>query len=67
MIKQLSPDISIIEVKDTKEGLEKVTKGEVYAFIGSMPTIAYTKQKYNFHDVIINGKIDNELLAKIAK
>lgn len=66
MIKQLSPDISIIEVKDTKEGLEKVTKGEVYAFIGSMPTIAYTKQKYNFHDVIINGKINNELLARIA-
>jgi polar amino acid transport system substrate-binding protein len=66
MIKHLSPNISIIEVKDTKEGLEKVTKGEAYAFIGSMPTIAYTKQKYNFHDVIINGKIDNELLAKIA-
>ncbi|WP_368029384.1 transporter substrate-binding domain-containing protein [Arcobacter sp. s6] len=66
MIKHISPNISIIEAADTKEGLEKVTKGEAYAFIGSMPTIAYTKQKYNFHDIIINGKIDNELLARIA-
>ena len=66
MIKHISPNISIIEVADTKEGLEKVTSGEAYAFIGSMPTIAYTKQKYNFHDIIINGKIDNELLARIA-
>jgi polar amino acid transport system substrate-binding protein len=66
MIKHITPNISIIEVADTKEGLEKVTKGEAYAFIGSMPTIAYTKQKYNFHDIIINGKIDNELLARIA-
>jgi polar amino acid transport system substrate-binding protein len=66
MIKHISPNISIIEVKDVKEGLEKVTSGEAYAFIGSMPTIAYSKQKYNFHDIIINGKIDNDLLARIA-
>lgn len=66
MLKQLSSNINIIEVKDVKEGLDKVAKDEAYAFIGSLPAIAYIKQKNYFENIRINGKIENELLAKIA-
>ena len=66
MLKQQSPNINILEVKNVKEGLEKVEKDEAYAFIGSMPTIAYIKQKYNIPNIKISGKIENDLLAKIA-
>uniref|UniRef100_UPI0040471E2F transporter substrate-binding domain-containing protein n=1 Tax=Aliarcobacter sp. TaxID=2321116 RepID=UPI0040471E2F len=43
LIKYKYPHIKIVEVKDTKEGLEKVSSGEIYSFIGSLPTIAYTR------------------------
>lgn len=66
ILKYTYPNINIIQVKNAKEGLEKVHEGEVYAFIDSMPTIAYTKQKYNIQDVKISGKIPDEFLAKIA-
>jgi polar amino acid transport system substrate-binding protein len=66
MIKYISPNIQIQEVKDAKEGLERVSNGEVYAFLGSMPTVAYTKQKYDIQNVKISGKISDELLARIA-
>ena len=66
ILKYTYPNINIIQVKNAKEGLEKVHEGEVYAFIDSMPTIAYTKQKYNIQDVKISGKIPDEFLARIA-
>jgi polar amino acid transport system substrate-binding protein len=66
ILKYTYPNINIIQVKNAKEGLEKVHEGEVYAFIDSMPTIAYTKQKYDIQDVKISGKIPDEFLARIA-
>ncbi|MDZ7818177.1 MAG: transporter substrate-binding domain-containing protein [Aliarcobacter sp.] len=66
MIKYSSPKIKIQEVKDAKEGLEKVSSGEVYAFLGSIPTVAYAIQKYDIQNVKISGKISDELLARIA-
>jgi polar amino acid transport system substrate-binding protein len=66
MLKQQSANINILEVKNIKEGLEKVEQDEAYAFIGSMPTIVYTKQKYNIPNIKISGKIESDLLAKIA-
>lgn len=66
LIKYKYPKIKIIEVLNTKDGLEKVSKGEIYSFIGSLPTVAYTRQKYNINDVRITGKISEELLARIG-
>ncbi|MBU0923669.1 transporter substrate-binding domain-containing protein [bacterium] len=66
MIKYSSKNIQIQEVTNVKEGLEKVSSGEVYAFLASLPTVAYTKQKYNIQNIKISGKISDELLAKIA-
>jgi polar amino acid transport system substrate-binding protein len=66
IIKYTSPNINIEEVNNAEEGLKKVSSGEIYAFIGSLPTIAYTRQKYNLEDVKISGKISDDLLAKIA-
>ena len=66
IIKHSSPKIQIHEVINVKEGLEKVSSGEVYAFFGSIPTVAYTIQKHNINGVKISGKIEDELLARIA-
>jgi polar amino acid transport system substrate-binding protein len=60
------PNINIVEVKDTKEGLEKVNKNQIYAFVGSLPSITYSRQRNNIQDIRITGKISENMLARIA-
>lgn len=66
LIKYHYPNIKIEEVKDTKEGLEKVSNNSIYAFLGSLPTVSYNRQKYNILNVKISGKIPEDLLGRIA-
>ena len=60
------PNLNIVEVKDTKEGLEKVNNNEVYGFIDTLPSIVYEKEKNGNLDIKISGKISEEIAAKIA-
>jgi polar amino acid transport system substrate-binding protein len=66
LVKYKYPNINIIEVKDTEEGLEKVNKNEIYAFVGSLPSITYARQKNSMQDIRITGKVSENLLARIA-
>ncbi|QKE27559.1 BvgS-like domain-containing diguanylate cyclase [Arcobacter acticola] len=66
IIKYSYPNIQIIEVRNAKEGLEKASSKDAYAYIDSMPTVAYIKQKYNIQDIKISGKISDEFLVRIA-
>ena len=66
LVKYKYPNVIIEEVSSTKDGLEKVNKGEIYAFVGSLPTVAYDRQKYNLQNIRITGKISEDLLARIA-
>ena len=60
------PNLNIVEVKDTKEGLEKVNNSEIYGFIDTLPSITYEKERHNNLDIKISGKIPEEISAKIA-
>jgi polar amino acid transport system substrate-binding protein len=66
LVKYKYPNINVIEVKDTEEGLEKVNKNEIYAFVGSLPSITYARQKNSIQDIRITGKVSEDLLARIA-
>ena len=66
LIQRKYPNIKIIEVRNTLEGLKKVNKKEVFAFIGLFPTVAQTLQKNNFPNVKITGKTSIDIEAKIA-
>ncbi len=66
ILKYKYPNINIVEVENTKEGLDKVNKKEIYAFVDSLPSITYARQKNNIQDIRIAGKISEDLLARIA-
>ena len=66
LIKLKYPDINIIEVKNIKEGLTKVSKGEAYAYLDTLPNLVYTTQKENFSDIRISGKTFMDMDVKIG-
>jgi len=44
LLAQRYPNFKIIEVKNIKEGIQKVIKEKVYAYVGTLPTISYQFQ-----------------------
>ena len=66
VLKSKNPNIQIVEVKNTKEGLEKVSSEELFAYIDTMPTIGYFIQKYGMLDLKIAGKLDYDITLSIA-
>ncbi|WP_417328478.1 diguanylate cyclase [Halarcobacter sp.] len=65
-IKRKYPNIKIVEVDNTLEGLKKVSKSEVFAHVGLFPAVAQTLQKNNIQNVKITGKTSIDIEAKIA-
>ncbi|MFW0694892.1 diguanylate cyclase [Aliarcobacter butzleri] len=54
-------NLNIIEVENTKEGLKQLKEGKIYAFIGSLHSVAYRIQtEYSSH-LKIAGKTNDEI------
>jgi len=66
VLKQKNPSIDIVDVENTKEGLEKVSNGELYGYIDTMPTIGYGIQKHSMLDLKIAGKLEFDMTLSIA-
>ena len=66
VLKFKNPSVIIMEVENTKEGLAKVSSGELDGYIDTMPTIAYGIQKYSLLDLKIAGKLDFDITLSIA-
>ncbi|XPV69664.1 MAG: ABC transporter substrate-binding protein [Halarcobacter sp.] len=66
LLKSKYPNIKFIEVKDAKEGLEKVDRGEVFGFIGVLPVVAYNIQENFISNLKIAGKLDTTIGFSIA-
>ena len=66
VLKTQNPLIQIVPVKNTKEGLEKVSNGEIYGYVDTMPAIGYFIQKFGFFDLKIAGKLSSTIDLSIA-
>jgi diguanylate cyclase (GGDEF)-like protein/PAS domain S-box-containing protein len=66
ILKQKNPLIEIVDVSTTKEGLERVSSGELFGYIDTMPTIGYGIQKYSMFDLKIAGKLEFNIELSIA-
>jgi len=51
-------NFNIINVENTNEGLQKVANGEIFGFIGTLPTVGYRFQKDFIGELKISGKFD---------
>lgn len=66
VLRQRNPNVKIVEVNNTKEGLEKVRDGELFGYIDTMPTISYFIQKFSMLDLKIAGKLEFNIELSIA-
>jgi signal transduction histidine kinase/ABC-type nitrate/sulfonate/bicarbonate transport system substrate-binding protein len=60
------PYIDIVEVKDSKDGLDRVNSGELYGFVGSLVSLGYHIQKEYLSEIKISGKFDSKYELSIA-
>ena len=55
------PNLNIVEVENTQEGLKQLNTGKVYGFIGTLYSVSYKIQTEYFNDLKIAGKTNDEL------
>jgi len=60
-LKAASPTIEMIKVKGAQEGLTKVKNGEIYGFIGTLPSVGYNINEHFIGELKIAGKVDKTL------
>ncbi|MCK5825672.1 MAG: diguanylate cyclase [Desulfuromusa sp.] len=59
ILKNRYPTINLIEVGNMLEGLKLLRSGQIYGFIDTLATIAYTIQKEGMVDIKIAGRFDD--------
>ncbi|WP_052502604.1 transporter substrate-binding domain-containing protein [Halarcobacter anaerophilus] len=55
LLKENFPQIELIIVKDVKEGLKKVSRGEAFAYVDIKPNLIYYINKLKFNNLKISG------------
>ena len=60
------PGINLVPVASVEEGLERVSKGELYAFIGDLNSIAYQVQKNYTGLLKVAGRLDKQWKLSIG-
>ena len=63
---QKYPDVSFVPVESVRVGLSRVRNGEDFAFIGSVPTIAYAIKEHNFYNMKIAGRLEESRAVSVA-
>jgi len=60
VIRKKYPNFDVVDVKNIKEGLDKVVSGELFGYIGTLPSIGYIFQKRYIGELKIAGKFDEK-------
>jgi len=60
------PSLTLTEVKNIEEGLQKVTQGDLFGFIDSFATIGYLLQTKFYGELQISGKFKEQLKLGIG-
>ncbi|MCK5111498.1 MAG: ABC transporter substrate-binding protein [Arcobacteraceae bacterium] len=66
ILKNKYPNLNIINVKNTNDGLQKIADGKLFGFIGSIADIGYNFQKNFIGELKIAGKFDERWELGVA-
>ena len=66
LYKQKYPKVQIVEVNNINEGLEKVRKGELFGFIGTLIGIGYQVQTNFPNQLKISGQLPEKLALSVG-
>lgn len=58
VLKNKHPNLNFVDVNNVEEGLQKVKKGELFAFVDTVATTGYYIQKKYFGELKISGNFD---------
>jgi len=61
ILREEFPGINLISVANDGEGLQQVRNGELFAYVGVLPIIAYYLQNEKYTDIKISGKLNTDL------
>jgi len=59
LLQQQYPNLEIVEVKNTEDGLSKVISGELFGYIGALADIGYLFQQKFVGELKVSGKFVN--------
>lgn len=60
------PKLEFHTTDTVREGLERVRREEDYAFVGSIPSVAYAIKHYNFYNIKVAGTLEETLPVTAA-
>lgn len=66
LLRSKNPSIDFVNVKSSKEGLEKVRNNELFGYIDTISVTGYLIQKHSFVDLKIAGELEFDLNLSIA-
>ncbi len=66
ILRKKYPHLTIVDVDNLYDGLEKVSHGELYGFIGTLVTIGYESQRNFVGEIKIAGKFDEKWQLGVA-
>ncbi|MGL1934314.1 MAG: transporter substrate-binding domain-containing protein [Fibrobacterales bacterium] len=67
LLRNKYPTINLVEVNSQIDGLNQVSNGKLFGFIGTLPSTAYALQNSRFFNVLkINGKFDEKWMLSIG-
>ena len=54
------PEINLVEVESIDEGLDRVVRGELYGFVGTLSSVGYAIQRSYIGELKVAGKFDEK-------
>lgn len=61
LAKEMFPNTNVIEVNSVEDGILKVSRGELYAFVDLLPTISFSIQNQGLTNLKVAGHIDIDI------
>ena len=58
ILRKKYPNLNIVDVENVKDGLQKVSNGEIYGFVGTLASVGYMFQKEFTGELKIAGRFD---------
>ena len=66
LVRERYPNINVIDVKNPKDGLQKVVDEKLYGYIGSLATISYMLRAEFKDELKISDKLNDKWVFRIA-
>jgi len=65
-LQQQYPHLNLVEVQDDRIGIQMLQRGELYGYVGTMPSIGYQIQQQKITDIKISGRLPGDWQLAIA-